>query len=76
MAFTKTMLMTLDDSNDEISLINPVTNNVVMKFGGTGTTPGKFSNPISIYSTGQDLFVLEDGKMQVIRTKFADWLRP
>jgi DNA-binding beta-propeller fold protein YncE len=76
MAFTKTMLMTLDDSTDEISLINPVTNNILMKFGGTGATPGKFSNPISIYSTGQDLFVLEDGKMQVIRTKFADWLRP
>ncbi len=67
--------MTLSDTTKEISLIDPVSEQLLMKFGGAGGGPGQFTNPTGIFCSGYDLFVIEDGKMQVIRSGMADWLK-
>jgi hypothetical protein len=74
-AFTKNMIMTLSDTTKEISLIDPVNEQLLMKFGGTGAGPGKFTNPTGIFCSGYDLFIIENGKMQLIRSGMADWLK-
>ncbi|MEW6710033.1 MAG: PKD domain-containing protein [Candidatus Riflebacteria bacterium] len=74
-AFAKTHIFTLDGTTSEITLIDPSTNQQLMKFGTSGTGNGQFESPASIYSSGYDLFIAENSRIQVIRSGLADWLK-
>lgn len=75
-AFTNTHMFSLNNGASEMTLHNPINGGTEMKFGAAGTDAGQFNSPISIFSSGYDLFVLEATRMQVIRSGEADWLRP
>jgi hypothetical protein len=75
-AFTKSYLFSLDSSNSQMTVHNPANGSVMMQFGESGTGVGQFNSPVSIYSNGYDLFVIEANRMQIIRSGEADWFKP
>ncbi len=76
-AFTTSYMFSIDTTNHKVSLHNPANGDLSMNFGKLGAGIGQFNTPISIFSNGYDLFVIEAGnnRMQVIRSGMADWLK-
>ncbi|GAB4274289.1 MAG: hypothetical protein Kow0029_14510 [Candidatus Rifleibacteriota bacterium] len=75
-AFTDSYIFSMNNATSMMTLHDPVSGNTVMQFGSAGTGAGQFNGPVSIFSTGYDLFVLESNRLQVIRSGEADWLKP
>ena len=74
MAFTNTYILGMNSTSGEMTVIDP-TVGTILTFGSNGTGMGEFENPKSICSTGYDLFVVEDNRLQVIRSGMTDWLK-
>lgn len=77
MAFTQNRVLTLSNTNSELSVhhISATGTTLLMNFGGPGNGPGEFTNPIGVYLNDKDLFVLEAGRLQIIRSGELDWLK-
>jgi hypothetical protein len=75
-AFTESFIMSLSQTNSNITLYNPQNQQELMTFGSPGTGAGQFNVPVSIFCTGKDLFILESNRLQLIRSGENDWLRP
>jgi hypothetical protein len=75
-AFTNSFIMSLSQTNSNITLYNPQNQQELMTFGSPGTGAGQFNGPVSIFCTGKDLFILESNRLQLIRSGENDWLRP
>lgn len=71
-AFSKSYLFSLNSTTNEITLIDPTKSPIQrMKFGSTV----EFTNPVGIFCSGFDLFVLEStGELKVIRSGMSNWL--
>lgn len=78
---TQKRLLTLSKDNSQISLhaVDNASSTVLMTFGTAGTSPGQFTDPVSIYFYNKDLFILDSNagnkRLQVIRSGHSDWLK-
>lgn len=74
-AFSQTFIFSLNDTTNEITMIDPASRRQLMTFAGTSANPGFFNNVIGIFCSGYDLFAIEsNGDLKVIRSGMSDWL--
>jgi hypothetical protein len=70
-AFSTSYVLTINKSTGVVSVIDPLKVQTVMTFGDAV----RFNNPVALYCSGYDLFVLEANRLKVIRSGALDWLK-
>ncbi len=73
MAFSDKYVFALNKNDRIITILNPLTQQTVMSFGGTsGSGAGEFTAPYQIYFNNKTFFILDTNRLQIIQTELAN----